>query len=48
MENTNQVQYTGEMTPFESNRFLRIIFTAIFVTAVFIVPAVTVIRFFMA
>ncbi len=48
MENTHQEPYTREITPFESNRLLRILFTAVFVTAVFIVPPVTAIRFFLA
>jgi len=34
-----------EITPFETNKFLRIIFTAIFVTAVFIVPTTLAIKF---
>ncbi len=48
MEYINQVPYTREITPFESNKFLRIFFTAIFVIAVFIVPPITAIRFFLA
>ncbi len=48
MENTHREQYTREITLFESNSLLRIIFTGVFVTAVFIVPPVTAIRFFLA
>ena len=48
MEYINQVPYKREVTPFESNKFVRIFFTAIFVMAVFIVPSVTVVRFFLA
>ena len=47
MENTNQEQHTREITPFESNKVLRIIFTGVFLAAVFIVPPVTAIRFFL-
>lgn len=48
MEYINQIPYTREITPFESNKFLRLFFTALFVMAVFIVPTVTAIRFFLA
>jgi hypothetical protein len=34
-----------EITPFESNKFLRILFTALFVTAAFIVPTTGAIKF---
>lgn len=34
-----------EITPFETNKFLRIFFTALFVTAVFIVPPIAAIKF---
>ena len=33
------------VTQFESNKFLRILFTALFVTAVFIVPTAGAIKF---
>jgi hypothetical protein len=44
---TYQSHHEGglEITTFESNKFLRIIFTAIFVTAVFIVPTTVAIKF---
>ena len=34
-----------ETAPFESNKFLRVIFTAIFVTATFIVPTSAAVKF---
>jgi hypothetical protein len=34
-----------EITPSEANKFLRILFTALFVTAVFIVPTIGAIKF---
>ena len=34
-----------EIAPFESNKFLRAIFTAIFVTATFIVPTSAAVKF---
>lgn len=34
-----------EITPFESNKFLYILFTALFVMAAFVVPAIGVIKF---
>jgi hypothetical protein len=34
-----------EITPFESNKFLRVLFTALFVTAAFIVPTTGAIKF---
>ena len=34
-----------EITPFESNKFLRVLFTALFVTAAFIVPTAGAIKF---
>lgn len=34
-----------EINPFESNKFLRILFTALFVTAAFVVPTVGAIKF---
>ena len=34
-----------EITLFESNQFLRILFTALFVTAAFIVPTIGAIKF---
>lgn len=41
----NYADENRDITLFESNKFLRIFFTAIFVIAVFIVPTVTVIHF---
>ena len=35
-------------TQFESSKFLRFLFTGVFVTAVFIVPSVTAVKFFIA
>lgn len=34
-----------EITPFESNKFLRILFTAMFVTAAFVVPTTGIVIF---
>ena len=34
-----------EIAPFESNKFLRAIFTAVFVTATFIVPTSAAVKF---
>lgn len=36
-----------DITVFESNQFIRFIFTAVFIVAVFIVPPVAVIQFLM-
>jgi hypothetical protein len=41
----NYTDENRDITLFESNKFLRIFFTAVFVTAVFIIPTVTAIRF---
>jgi hypothetical protein len=38
-------KYRSEITSFESNKFLHVIFAAIFVTAVFIVPTTVLIKF---
>lgn len=34
-----------EITPFDANKLLRILFAAVFVTAVFIVPTIGAIKF---
>jgi hypothetical protein len=34
-----------EIIPFESNKFLRILFTALFITATFVLPTTGVIKF---
>ena len=44
----NYTDENRDITLFESNKSLRIFFTAVFVTAVFIVPAVTAIRFLLS
>jgi len=41
----NYADENRDITLFESNNFLRIFFTAVFVIAVFIVPTVTAIHF---
>jgi len=41
----NYTDENRDITLFETNKFQRIFFTAVFVSAVFIVPAVTAIRF---
>ena len=44
----NYTDENRDITLFESNKFLRIFFTAVFVAAVFILPAVTAIRFLLS
>lgn len=41
----NYADENRDITLFETNKFLRILFTVMFVTAVFIVPVVTAIHF---